>query len=350
MITALEQLPILANLALFAAAASGVWFAGSRLAIYADAIADRKRIGHAFMGLVFVAAATSLPEMVTTLFGALENEPALVLGNMFGGITMQTAILAIADVSFAAMALTSYPRGASSALEATLLIALLALLLGLHAVGEFALPFGVGLGTLCLGVAYVGIVLMLREYGKNDAWVPVEVPETTEPLVGEVAPKALDRVAFPRLVWGFVLLALVILICGLALTGSAAALSEQTGLSSSFIGVTLLASATSLPEVSTTLAAVRIGAHSMAISNIFGSNLLMVALVLPADLAYSGAPILGAIDQATAFALVSGVLVTTIYLAGLLIRSRRQVLGMGIDSALVLAVYALTLLVFYHFS
>jgi len=199
-------------------------------------------------------------------------------------------------------------------------------------------------------VAYVGIVLMLREYGKNDAWVPVEVPETTEPLVGEVAPKALDRVAFPRLVWGFVLLALVILICGLALTGSAAALSEQTGLSSSFIGVTLLASATSLPEVSTTLAAVRIGAHSMAISNIFGSNLLMVALVLPADLAYSGAPILGAIDQATAFALVSGVLVTTIYLAGLLIRSRRQVLGMGIDSALVLAVYALTLLVFYHFS
>ena len=350
MITALEQLPILANLALFAAAASGVWFAGSQLAIYADAIADRKRIGHAFMGLVFVAAATSLPEMVTTLFGALENEPALVLGNMFGGITMQTAILAIADVSFAAMALTSYPRGASSALEATLLIALLALLLGLHAVGEFALPFGVGLGTLCLGVAYVGIVLMLREYGKNDAWVPVEVPETTEPLVGEVAPKALDRVAFPRLVWGFVLLALVILICGLALTGSAAALSEQTGLSSSFIGVTLLASATSLPEVSTTLAAVRIGAHSMAISNIFGSNLLMVALVLPADLAYSGAPILGAIDQATAFALVSGVLVTTIYLAGLLIRSRRQVLGMGINSALVLAVYALTLLVFYHFS
>jgi cation:H+ antiporter len=350
LITALEQLPILANLALFAAAASGVWFAGSRLAIYADAIADRKRIGHAFMGLVFVAAATSLPEMVTTLFGALENEPALVLGNMFGGITMQTAILAIADVSFAAMALTSYPRGASSALEATLLIVLLALLLGLHAVGEFALPFGVGLGTLCLGVAYVGIVLMLREYGKNDAWVPVEVPETTEPLVGEVAPKALDRVAFPRLVWGFVLLALVILICGLALTGSAAALSEQTGLSSSFIGVTLLASATSLPEVSTTLAAVRIGAHSMAISNIFGSNLLMVALVLPADLAYSGAPILGAIDQATAFALVSGVLVTTIYLAGLLIRSRRQVLGMGIDSALVLAVYALTLLVFYHFS
>ncbi len=172
MISALAQLPIAVNLTVFVLAASGVWFAGSRLAIYADAIADRKRIGQAFMGLVFVAAATSLPEMVTTLYGALAGEAELVLGNMFGGITMQTAILALADLSFAAVALTSYPRGPASALEATLLIALLALLIGLHAVGEFSLPFGVGLGTLFLGIAYVGIVFMLREYDKNDALGP----------------------------------------------------------------------------------------------------------------------------------------------------------------------------------
>jgi cation:H+ antiporter len=350
LISALAQLPIAVNLTVFVLAASGVWFAGSRLAIYADAIADRKRIGQAFMGLVFVAAATSLPEMVTTLYGALAGEAELVLGNMFGGITMQTAILALADLSFAAVALTSYPRGPASALEATLLIALLALLIGLHAVGEFSLPFGVGLGTLFLGIAYVGIVFMLREYDRNAPWVPIEVPETAEPLIGDVVPRELDRKAFPSLVWGFAMLSGVILICALGLTASAAAIAEQTGLGSSFIGVTLLASATSLPEVSTTFAAVRIGAHSMAISNIFGSNLLMVALVLPADLAYSGAPILGAIDQATAFALVSGVLVTSIYLAGLLIRSRRTIFGMGIDSALVLVVYAMTLAVFYHFS
>lgn len=350
MIPAFAQLPIPVTLALFAAAAAGVWFAGGRLAIYADAIADRKRIGQAFMGLVFVAAATSLPEMVTTLYGAYAGEAALVLGNMFGGITMQTAVLAIADVSFAAVALTSYPRGPGSALEATLLIALLAMLLGLHAVGEVALPFGVGLGTLLLGLAYVGIVMMLRDYDKKQTWMPVEVPETAEPLIGSVVPRALDKVPFPRLVWGFALLALTILVCGLVLTSTAAAIAEQSGLSTSFVGVTLLATATSLPEVSTTLAAVRIGAYSMAISNIFGSNLLMIALVLPADLAYSGAPILGALDQATAFALISGVLVTAIYLAGLLIRSHRTIFGMGIDSALVLAVYVMTLGVFYHFG
>ncbi len=350
MIAGLAQLPIAFNLALFALAAAGVWFAGSRLAIYADAIADRKRIGHAFMGLVFVAAATSLPEMVTTIYGALSGEALLVLGNMFGGISMQTAILVFADLCVARAALTSYPRGPNSALEATLLIALLAMLLGLHAVGEFALPFGFGFGTLLLGVTYVGIVWMLREYDKNDTWVPVEVPETEKHLVGEIAPKELDRTPFPSLVWGFALLSLTILICALVLTSSAAAIAEQTGLKSSFVGVTLLATATSLPEVSTTLAAVRIGAHSMAISNIFGSNLLMVALVLPADLFYVGDPILGVMDQATAFALVSGILVTSIYLAGLLMRNKRQIFGMGVDSALVLLVYLMTLGVFYHFS
>jgi cation:H+ antiporter len=350
LIPALDQLPLPLTLMIFVAAAAGVWFAGSRLTIFADAIADRKRIGQAFMGLVFVAAATSLPEMVTTLYGALTGEAALVLGNMFGGITMQTAILAIADLSLAGAALTAYPRGPGSALEATLLIALLASLLGFHAIGEFALPFGVGLGTLVLGLAYVGIVVMLREYDRKETWVPVEVPETAEPLIGEVVPRELDKATSAYLVWQFALLALVILICALALTSSAAAIAEQTGLSSSFIGVTLLASATSLPELSTTLAAVRIGAHSMAISNIFGSNLLMIALVLPADLAYAGAPVLGAIDQGTAFALISGVLVTAIYLAGLLIRSRRTLFGMGYDSALVLFVYAATLVIFYHFA
>jgi len=349
-IATLSQFPLIATLAIFAAAATGVWMAGTRLAIYADAIAVRKRIGHAFMGLVFVAAVTSLPEMVTTIYGALVGEALLVLGNMFGGITMQTAILVIADIMFAKAALTTYPRGPTSALEATLLIALLAMLLGLHSVGEFGLPFGVGLGTLCLGLAYVGIVWILRGYDQTATWVPVEVPETDEPALEEVAAKPLESTPFPGLVWGFALLSLVILVCALVLTASAAAIAEQTGLRSSFIGVTLLATATSLPEISTTLTAVRIGAHSMAISNVFGSNLMMVALVLPADIAYLGDPILGTIDPATAFALVSGIVVTSIYLAGLLMRSKRQIFGMGVDSALVLLAYMITLGVFYHFS
>ena len=352
LIPVLAQLPIPVTFAVFAAAAVGVWLAGTRLAIYADAIAARKRIGQAFMGLIFVAAATSLPELVTTLYGAYAGEALLVLGNMFGGITMQTAILALVDLLFVTYALTSYPSRPTSALEATLLIALLAMLLGLHAVGEFALPFGVGLGTVLLGLAYVGIVMMLRHYDSRQSWIPVESVDAALPRTagGSDAGPGTDHMGTTGLIVGFALMGTAILLCGLALIASSAAIAEQTGLGSSFIGMTLLATATSLPEVSTTISAVRIGAYSMAISNIFGSNLLMVAMVLPADLVYRGAPILGAIDQGTAFAIVSGVLVTSVYLAGLIIRSRRTVFRMGLDSALVLVIYAVTLAVFYHFS
>ncbi|MEM8574015.1 MAG: sodium:calcium antiporter [Pseudomonadota bacterium] len=351
MISVLAQLPLAVTLGVFVLAAAGVWLAGTRLALYADAIAARKRIGQAFMGLIFVAAATSLPELVTTLVGAYAGEAQLVLGNMFGGITMQTAILAVVDLLIVSYALTSYPSGPTSALEATLLIVLLAMLLALHSVGEFGLPFGIGLGTLLLGVAYVGIVIMLRHYDGVQSWVPVERVDAALPRRPGQQNGADDGYgSTTSLIVGFALMATAILLCGLALIASSAAIAEQTGLGSSFIGMTLLATATSLPEVSTTISAVRIGAYSMAISNIFGSNLLMVAMVLPADIVYSGAPILGAIDQGTAFAIVSGILVTSVYLAGLIIRSRRTVLGMGVDSALVLLIYAITLAVFYHFS
>ena len=340
--------PMAVNFALFVLAAAGVWLAGSRLPLYADAIADRKRIGKAFIGLVFLAGATSLPEIVTTLTASIAGEPGLVLGTLFGGITMQTAVLALADAFVAPSALTQFPRKLSSALEATMLALLLALLLAITTVGDVIFVLDLGVGTTALGLGYAGVLVILNRYEGTETWQPVEIPETSEDLVAGVATSELDEVSLRGLALRFAASSFVILICGLVLTATASALAVQTGLGTSFLGVTLLALSTSLPEVTTTFAAVRMGAYTMAISNIFGSNLLMVALVLPADLAFRGGPVLDAIDRTTTLALVSGLAVTTIFLAGLLIRSPRRVAGMGIDSALVLGGYLLTLIAFYY--
>ncbi|GBE42361.1 inner membrane protein YrbG [bacterium BMS3Bbin10] len=343
-------LPMAANFALFALAAAGVWLAGSRLPLYADAISDRKRIGKAFIGLVFLAGATSLPEIVATLTAAITNKPGLVLGTLFGGIAMQTAVLALADAVAAPAALTHFPRKLSSALEATMLALLLALLLAIATVGDVVIILDLGVGTTALGLAYAGVLVILNRYEGTETWQPVEIPETHEELVAGVATRELDEVSLRGLALRFAAGSFIILVCGLMLTATASALAEQTGLGTSMLGVTLLALSTSLPEVSTTFAAVRLGAYTMAISNIFGSNLLMVALVLPADLAFRGGPVLDAIDRTTTLALVSGLAVTTIFLAGLLIRSPRRIAGMGIDSALVLGGYLLTLVAFYYMT
>jgi cation:H+ antiporter len=104
----------------------------------------------------------------------------------------------------------------------------------------------------------------------------------------------------------------------------------------------LLAATTSLPEVSTTIMAVRLRAYTMAISNIFGSNLIMIILILPADVLYRPGPVLARADASAVFAITSGMLVTAIYMVGLLIRSSRTIRGVGVDSILVMAVYLAT--------
>ena len=103
-------------------------------------------------------------------------------------------------------------------------------------------------------------------------------------------------------------------------------------------GVTLLALATSLPEISTTTAAARNGNYEAAFGNIFGSNAFnVVLLVLVAALA-GGAATLEAMSASTRFAAALGILLTSIYLWGLLERDDRTVLRMGWDSAAVVVI------------
>jgi cation:H+ antiporter len=72
----------------------------------------------------------------------------------------------------------------------------------------------------------------------------------------------------------------------------------------------------------------------LAISNIFGSNLIMLALLLPADMLYRDGTLLAAAGRSELLALIFGLMVTAIYVTGILVRRKPKVLGMGLDSGL----------------
>lgn len=339
--------PLPANLMLFAICAVSVWLAGSALARYADIIADRRNLGKALMGLVFLATATELPEIATTFTAAIKNNAALVLGNMFGGVTMQTAILAVIDLFVVRGVLTQYPRKPTHALEAALLIILLSILLGFCISGDVAIGFNIGLGTSILAIAYMLCIKLLRSYDQDGDWVPVDLPDETEPAKRIFADSSIAVLSTNILLLRSIVAAIVILVCGVLLVHSAETIALQTGLGSSFIGATILAASTSLPELSTTIAAARLGAYTMAISNIFGSNLIMLVLLFPADILYREGPILAAAGRTEMLSIIFGILVTAIYVVGLLVRRKPRVLGMGVDSALVLTVYVGSLCALY---
>lgn len=343
-----SHLPIAGVIALFLLAATVVWIAGTRLAIVGDQLADRFQLTREFIGLIFLALVTELPEIVTTITSAQVENAALVLGNMFGGITMQTAILAVADFFVVHQALSSWPRKPSHAVVALVLVMLLSSLLAITLAGEIALPLEIGVGAVCLSFAYPLAILFLRRAGENVGWVPVDLPSEIEapPIIPDAdhsAPPRSDR----QLLAAALIYSGCIMVAGVALALSADALAEKSSLGSSFIGVTLLAAATSMPELSTTLAAARIGAYTMAISNIFGSNLIMLALLLPADIAYRNGPILAEADAGAQFSIATGILVTAIYVTGMLVRRVPSYRGAGFDSWVVMAVYLGSLGVLY---
>lgn len=335
---------LLMSLILFGLSAAVVWFSGARLAYLADTLADRFKLAKSLVGLLLLSLATSLPEVATTLSAALSQSRDLVLNNLFGGVALQTAILAMSDF-WARGPITNYPRKANHALEATLLVLLLAVTLILVRLGEPVVIFGVGLGSVFVALTYAGAIWLLRRYDASSDWVPVDLPDP-EPLPFP-APYGLAETRNTALIWQALAACVAILVFGLLLVQFAQRIAEQSGLGNSFIGVTLLAAATSLPELTTSITAVRIGAYTMAISNIFGSNLIMLVLVFPADMLFREGPILRDASQTVGLALSFGIAVTAIYLIGLIVRRKPKLGTVGLDSILVLLAFLASLVAYY---
>lgn len=332
------------SLLAFVICAAFVWYAGARLAYLADALADRFNLAKSLVGLLFLSLATSLPEVATTLSAAIQQAQDLVLNNLFGGIALQTAVLAMSDF-WARGAITNYPRKANHALEAVLLVLLLSITLIVLNLNEPFAVLGVGAGSFFIAVAYTATIWVLRRYDDASDWVPVDLPDP-EPLPFP-APTGLTTSANERLLWQAAGACLIILGFGIALVLFAERIAVQSGLGTGFIGVTLLATATSLPELTTTITAVRIGAYTMAISNIFGSNLIMLVLVFPADMLFRGGPILRGASQTVTLSLMFGLAVTALFLIGLIVRRKPRIGTLGLDSLFVLVTFAASLVAYY---
>jgi cation:H+ antiporter len=132
----------------------------------------------------------------------------------------------------------------------------------------------------------------------------------------------------------------VTLVAGVALEQSGNALADDLGINGAIFGATVLAAITALPEISTGLAAVRMGRVGLAMGDIFGGNAIQVTLFLVADL-LAGQAVLTTATVESVWLAGLGIVVTAIYLNGLVTRPERKVLGLGPDSLAVAVAYML---------
>ena len=130
------------------------------------------------------------------------------------------------------------------------------------------------------------------------------------------------------------------LIAGVTIERSGERIAGELGLDGAVFGATILAAATSLPEVSTGIASVKLGDYELAVSDIFGGNAFLPVLFLVASL-LSGQAVLPDAAPTDRYLTALAILLTVVYMTGLLFRSPRRVWRLGLDSTAVVLLYAL---------
>jgi len=324
----------------FVCSAVVIVLAGTRLSRYGDEIAELTGLGRLWIGVVLMSTATSLPEVFTTVSAGWMNAPDLAAGDLFGAGMSNMLTLGLID-------LMHRPKRVwqQAALGHTLTATLAMLLTGLAAFFVL-LPVnvthvGVGLGSLTLFILYVlGMRLVFRQEDmdrrQREQAVVVEGAIAKQDILGR-------RAELRRAVIGFSLGALALLAAAPFLAWSAERIAEETGTSATFIGTSLVAITTSLPELVTAVAAVRLGAFDLAVGNLFGSNAFNMAAFMFADLAYRGGGLLSSVSSTHALTALWSILMMNIGLMGIIYRAEKRFMLIEPDSLLMIVSYVLGL-------
>jgi cation:H+ antiporter len=339
-------LPLWLLILIFVAGAAVVWFAGIQLSKTTDILDDRLHLGSALGGLIILAVATNLPEIAITVSAAASGSIEIAVGNILGGIALQTVVIVILDrfgkrgkdvkpITYRAASLTLV-------LEAVVVVAVLAVV-----IAGSQLPSGLLFArltpdvVLILAIWIVGLFLVHRA-GKGLPWhEDGKAPDTRGPGTSGHPTRTHDdrrKMSTAKASIIFTVSALATLAAGVVLELAGDAASTQIGISGVLFGATVLALATSLPEISTGLQAVKQGDDNLAISDIFGGNAFLPVLFLLATI-ISGKAVLPQANASDIFLTALAALLTLVYAVGLVFRPRKYIVGMGVDSLVVLLLY-----------
>jgi cation:H+ antiporter len=313
------------DLLIFVASSGLVVLAAIQMAKYGDVIAIKTGLGRLFIGTVLLAAATSLPELLTNIVAVRQGLPNLAAGNLMGSSIFNMAIIAILDIANQQARLLRR-IAVTHALTASLGIVMLGLVALFILVRFDAGVLWLGFDSLSLvGVFIAGIYVIRRQGRVSGASMAPEPTETPTSLLKAGILFALST----ALLW----------LASPHLVSSSNSLAVSTGVGASFFGTSALAIVTSLPELISSLVAVRMGAYDLAIGNLFGSNMFNIMTLGVVDAFYTDGFFLSAIDPVFALAAIIALLLMALALIGNLVRAERRLIFVEVDALLILVGY-----------
>ena len=310
----------------FALSAAAIVLTATQLAKYGDVIAIRTRLGGMFIGVLLMAGATSLPEVLTSFNAIRLNTPNLAAGDLLGSNNMNMVLLAIID-----MVTLNQRILRKAALKHALTGSLAVFMIGLvlfFMLADIDIKLGwVGLDGLLIIALYIISVRIIQSNSDHgsDSGQMMEIEEE-----------------FPSLragIIGFAIAAGALVVITPIMVQTANEIAVLTGLGTTFIGTTLVALTTSLPEAVTTLAAIKIGANDMAIGNLFGSNMFNMFVIGLNDVVFTQGRFLSVIDPSLMLVGAIGILMTGLGLIGNLAKLEKRIWFIEIDALALLLLF-----------
>lgn len=341
-------LSLITLLIIFIAAAAAVWFAGIYLSNSTDILSSRFGLGEALGGLIFLAIATNLPEIAIVTSAAWHHNLGIAIGNILGGIAIQTVVLAFLDVFGLGKSGSLMYRAASLVLviEGVMVIAVLTIAIMGNLLPGSLIFARMTPASLSIAVLWLFGIWMVSKARQSLPWHQSGTPPDGQAEPRGHAEHKKERAArekgigTARTIAEFTFGAVVTLAAGVVLERSGSLVAQHVGMTGVIFGATVLAAVTALPELSTGLASIRLGDYQLAVSDIFGGNAFLPVLFLLATL-LSGKAVLPQAQKTDIYLTGLGILLTIVYIYGLIFRPRRLLARMGIDSFIVLVLYVI---------
>lgn len=334
----LANWPIHDVLGLFALAAIVVLLTGLWITGLVDRLADRTGIGEAIAGAILLGMATSLSGTIVSVTVAWDGYASMAYANSIGGIAAQTAFLAVADIVYRKANLEHAAADLANIFQAVTLIVLLTLPLLASTLAEVSV-FAIHPVSLVIPAIYVGALFATRALHETPMWRPVDTDDTRTDRPEDETDGSRDT-STARLFVIFAILMLLMACAGWTIAKTAGAITARLELSETLMGALATAVVTSMPELVTTVAAVRRGALQLAVGGIIGGNTFDTLFLTAADVSYRDGSIYHAAMVNDQFWTLTAILMTGILLSGLVLRQRRGPGRIGVESLAILVVYA----------
>lgn len=292
---------------------------GDLLVRSAIGLAKRSGISPTLAGLTIVAAGTSAPELMVSMYSALSGAPGIAVGNVVGSNVANVLLVLGVPALIAPIACSD----AGVRFQSMFMSGITLLFIALCMVGTLTWIHG----ALLVGLLLIGIVLSVRGHFEMPGVDPVEAREQLQAVLGIPGTR--------RLILLFGALGAIMLPLGADLTvGGATHIARSLSVSDAVIGASMVAIGTSLPELSTTVIAAFHRSTGVALGNVVGSNVLNILAIVGTTALVVDVPVDAALVDYDVWIMLG----TTLFLTMLVLRDRT--IGRGLGTAMLIGYFA----------